>query len=96
MSGLPLEEAKKQRANTDALGHETCPPVTRHQLSRRAVRASPVRYAPKIWFVEAIQTDLPCPVLIEKIFRFARRANHLYKPAPSRLTRGAYASSRTL
>jgi hypothetical protein len=32
---------------------------------------------------------LPCPVLIEKIFRFARRANHLYKPAPSRLTRGA-------
>jgi hypothetical protein len=48
MSGLPLEEAKKQRANTDALGHETSPPVTRHQLSRRAVRASPVRYAPKI------------------------------------------------
>jgi hypothetical protein len=48
MSGLPLEEAKKQRANTDALGHETSPPVTRHQLSRRAVRASPVQYAPKI------------------------------------------------
>ena len=38
-------------------------------------------FAPKIEFLEAFQTDLACPVLFEKIFRFARRANHLYKPA---------------
>jgi hypothetical protein len=45
--------------------------------------------ARKIEFVEPFQSDFTCPVPIEKIFRFARRANHLYKPAPSRLTRGA-------
>jgi hypothetical protein len=27
---------------------------------------------------------LACPVLTQKIFRYARRANHLYKPAPFR------------
>jgi hypothetical protein len=38
-----------------------------------------------------------CPVLPQKIFRFARRANHLYKLAPSRTRqRGVSRSSRTL
>ena len=43
----------------------------------------------KAGFVEAIQSDFTCPVPFGKILRFARRANHLYKPALSRLTRGA-------
>jgi hypothetical protein len=34
--------------------------------------------ARKIEFAEAIQSVSTCPVLIEKIFRFARRANHHY------------------
>jgi hypothetical protein len=51
--------------------------------------------ARKIEFVEAIQADSPSPVLPAKIFRFARRANHLYKPPPSRLDkRGGSRSSR--
>jgi hypothetical protein len=38
----------------------------------------------------------PCPVPFAKIFRFTRRANHLYKFAPSRPTqRGVSRSSRT-
>jgi hypothetical protein len=32
-------------------------------------------------FVEPVQSDLPCPVPSEKIYRYARRANHLYKLA---------------
>jgi len=38
-------------------------------------------FARKIEFLEAFQSDLPCPVPFEKILRFARRANHLYKSA---------------
>jgi hypothetical protein len=45
--------------------------------------------ARKTQFLEAFQSDFTCPVPFEKILRFACRANHLYKPAPSRLTRGA-------
>src|SRR3984957_17350109 len=53
-------------------------------------------FAPKIEFLEPFQPDLPCPVPFGKILRFARRANHLYKPAPSCLTRGGGSrSSRT-
>jgi len=36
-----------------------------------------------------------CPALPRKIFRFPRRANHLYKLAPSRPQRGGSRSSRT-
>ena len=32
-----------------------------------------------------------CPALFAKIFRFPRRANHLYKLAPSRPTEGRFA-----
>jgi hypothetical protein len=41
----------------------------------------------KAKFGEPDQSDLPCPVPFQKIFRFPRRANHLYKfarPAPHR------------
>jgi hypothetical protein len=41
-------------------------------------------------FVETNQSDLGSPVPFAKIFRFTRRANHLYKFAPSHPTRGAY------
>ena len=41
-------------------------------------------------FVATSQADLGRPVLVAKIFRFTRRANHLYKFAPSYPTRGAY------
>src|SRR5882672_9140019 len=41
-------------------------------------------------FVEADQRDSTSPVPFAKIFRFTRRANHLYKFAPSHPTRGAY------
>jgi hypothetical protein len=40
--------------------------------------------SPKTDFPLQPQRDLPCPVLPEKIFHFACRANHNYKPAPSR------------
>jgi len=45
--------------------------------SFRAEIQPPAR-AREIEFVEAIQSVSTCPVLIEKIFRFARRANHHY------------------
>ena len=54
---------------------------------RSHLRQKPI--APKAEFIEAFQSDSICPVLLEKIFHFARRANQLYKPAPSCLTRGA-------
>jgi hypothetical protein len=41
-------------------------------------------------FVVLSQADLGRPVPSAKIFRFTRRANHLYKFAPSHPTRGAY------
>ena len=41
--------------------------------------------ARKIEFVEADQRDSTCPVPNQNIFRFRRRANHLYKLAPSRV-----------
>jgi hypothetical protein len=52
--------------------------------------------APKIEFIEPFQSDLPCPVRVEKISRFPCRANHLYKLArPGSPTRGVSRSSRT-
>src|SRR5450759_5413057 len=44
--------------------------------------------APKRRIVEQAQCDLACPVLCSKRFRFPRRANHLYKLAPSCPTEG--------
>ena len=41
----------------------------------------PVRFARKAEFAEPFQSDFTCPVPSENIFHFARRANHLYKPA---------------
>ena len=56
----------------------------------------PVAVAHKGRFVVSSQADLGRPVLAAKIFRFTRRANHLYKFAPSRPTqRGVSRSSRT-
>src|ERR1700738_1421389 len=49
-----------------------------------------IRTARKMRFVVISQSDLGCPVLFAKIFRFTRRANHLYKFAPSHPTKGAY------
>jgi hypothetical protein len=46
---------------------------------------------PKREFAEPFQRDLACPVPASKIFRFRRRANHLYKLAPSCPERGALA-----
>src|SRR6202035_1693291 len=40
---------------------------------------------------EPDQSDLGSPVPFAKIFAFTRRANHLYKFAPSHPTRGALA-----
>jgi len=52
--------------------------------------------ARKTQFLEENQRDFICPVVPEKIFRFRRRANHLYKFAPSRPDkRGGSRSSRT-
>src|SRR6266851_4682740 len=50
----------------------------------------PVAVAPGGRIVVTSQSDLGRPVLVAKIFRFTRRANHLYKFAPSHPTRGAY------
>jgi len=47
-------------------------------------------------FLQSFQSDLPCPVSVEKIFRFRRRANHLYKLALSCPAEGRWPSSRTL
>ena len=47
--------------------------------------------ARKTKFLQANQADFIYPVLFAKIFRFRRRANHLYKLAPSRLTEGRLA-----
>jgi len=41
--------------------------------------------APKIELPKCNQRRVYCPVPRAKIFGFTRRANHLYKPAPSRL-----------
>src|SRR5579863_4879791 len=45
--------------------------------------------APNGEFIVPDQADATCPVLLKKIFRFRRRANHLYKLAPSCPERGA-------
>src|ERR1700724_1644618 len=37
------------------------------------------------WFARRAFLRNRCPALLRKIFRFPRRANHLYKLAPSRL-----------
>src|SRR5258708_35864754 len=42
-------------------------------------------------FVEPDQRDLPCPVLLEKIFRFASDPNHFYVPAIPPHTEGRFA-----
>src|SRR5450631_1413033 len=53
------------------------------------VRATPLARTGE--FVETNQSDLGSPVPFAKIFRFTRRANHLYKFAPSRPTQGRIA-----
>jgi hypothetical protein len=50
----------------------------------------PFGFARKDAFVEPDQSDLPCPVPFRKIFRFLRRANHLYKLARPAPHRGAF------
>ena len=57
------------------------------ESSRHGLR----RLARKIRFVEPDQRDLGRPVPSIKISRLSRRANHLYKLAPSRSNRGALA-----
>jgi hypothetical protein len=52
-------------------------------------------FARKREFVEPDQCDLGRPVLCLKIFHFPRRANHLYKLAPSHPNKGALRTSRT-
>ena len=54
------------------------------------VRSLPFGSARKKEFVEPDQSDLPCPVSCKKIFRFPRRANHLYKLARPASHRGAF------
>ena len=44
----------------------------------------PKSHARKTKILQADQADFTCPVVSEKIFPFPRRANHLYKLAPSR------------
>jgi hypothetical protein len=53
-------------------------------------RSPPFGLARNGEFIETNQSDLGSPVPFAKIFRFTRRANHLYKFAPSHPTRGAY------
>ena len=47
-------------------------------------------------FPLTIQPDLPCPVLSEKIFRFAVPPNHHHHPPVPPHMRGVSRSSRTL
>ena len=54
------------------------------RLARNACGLTKSR-ARKSHFYQPIQSDLGCPVLSRKKFRYACRANHLYKLAPSRL-----------
>ena len=54
-----------------------------------ARQAHPSRARPHE-FLQQLQGDSTCPASPRKIFRFRRRANHLYPLAPSRPTRGAY------
>jgi hypothetical protein len=53
----------------------------RHQIGLESPQKSGAR---KNEFRQPFQADLACPVLSAKRFRYARRANHLYKPAPFR------------
>src|ERR1700722_6209636 len=65
---------------------------TMHKSSRRNDEQS---FAPKTSFLEPNQRRFHCPLPLPKIFRSARRANHLYTLAPSRAReRGASRSSR--
>src|SRR5450631_1274873 len=61
----------------------------RRRRSRRQRNAGPASPARTAEFVVIFQADLGSPVPLAKIFRFTRRANHLYKFAPSHPTRGA-------
>src|SRR5450631_51158 len=64
-----------------------CPGMTNFTFQARFCgRAA----AHKERFIVMFQADLPSPVPFAKIFRFTRRANHLYKFAPAHPTRGAY------
>src|ERR1700730_1442093 len=51
--------------------------------------------ARKAEFVEANQSDLPSPVLLEKIFRFAADPNHFHIPRHPVPQRGVSRPSRT-
>ena len=59
-------------------------------LERAAPSWGLIRPARKERFIKPDQSDASSPVPFAKIFRFTRRANHLYKFAPSHPTRGAY------
>jgi hypothetical protein len=80
---LPLTDVAHLHA------HLICPSGKSGELSWMLVRSPGLRlqksHARKLKFAEAIQADLGRPVPLRKIFRFARRANHLYNFAPSRL-----------
>jgi hypothetical protein len=52
--------------------------ATPSMISLFPTEIQPKALAREIEFAEAIQSVSTCPVLIEKIFRFARRANHHY------------------
>jgi hypothetical protein len=69
--------------------------ITRHSKTHRWVQkrrySLPGACAPNGEFPEPDQRDLPCPVLLPKIFRFARRANQNYKLRRPVLLRGALA-----
>src|SRR6476646_833881 len=58
-------------------------------------RIAAFRYARGAEFVETDQRDLPCPVLVEKIFRFSRRANHFYNSRRPDPQEGRCATSST-
>jgi hypothetical protein len=60
-----------------------------------AAKSRPRRFARKIEFVEADQSDLPSPVPFEKKFRFAANPNHFHIPRRPVPQRGVSRSSRT-
>jgi hypothetical protein len=68
-----------RRANRFVFGFMRCSQAVSNVAKSRARKHE---------FRQTIQSDLPCPVLTRKIFRYACRANHLYKLAPSRLDEG--------
>src|SRR5882757_5694156 len=108
--GEPRRMGRRLCASFRANGSRECAPDDRlreaiHDAKRDGLlrRVAPRTYqaatnsvAPKRRFVEAIQSDLPCPVPLRKIFRFIHRANQNYKPRYLVPREGRWPSSRTL